>query len=60
MLMNVVQNIHDKNEKNYFSNFFNGKELAMECNNWLANMFLSLDWKKRLGNSVNEHIQRKR
>ena len=40
MLVNVVQNIHDKNEKNYSSNFFNGKELAMECKNWLANMFL--------------------
>ena len=42
MLMNVVQNMYDKNEKNYSSNFFNGKELAMECKNWLANMFLYL------------------
>ena len=31
MLMNVVHNIYDKNEKNYSSNFCNGKELAMEC-----------------------------
>ena len=26
MLMNVVQNIHDKNEKNYSSNFFKGAQ----------------------------------
>ena len=42
MLMNVVQNMYDKNEKNYSFNFFNGKELTMECKNWLVNMFFDL------------------